>query len=675
MVAACLLLLAAGLAASTSLGADHAVPVLRAWQRSHEGHLTIEWATTVRVQQKRTDDRLILRFAEPLGVDIRSTLLDLSTFIDPDRSRAEGAELTLVLKPGVSSNVSLRERRIVAVDLIRDPTVAPLARIEASAIDNGVRLILSWPGPTQVEADQQAGDLRLSIAPGWDIDSGDLTRLQDNLRPWLDRIDLEEGGDGKVLSVTLQPQIASSVRPEGPARTMVDLTRQAVLRPAQPAALALHAFMPEKRPQARRHQRRHRKGGSAAAEKATRLAPEPDDIAEAAPEPRPATPIAADEDLPEAIVIDWGEPVAAAVFLRAGHLWAVFDQADAGLLSGLPSAPGAFEPGSFVPAEGGTALRYPLRENVDISVSREEGRWRIEAAPSPARPKAVSIERVDASSALRLSPVSGGHVVRIIDPAVGDRIDVLPLGEAGIGQPRGQRFVDLDLLPTLQGLAWRPLSDRLTASVNDRGLEFRSPEGLALTNLSPGSSPSEPVILEAMATKPSERADMVDGSAEPPQDLPAAIDGAQPTEMVRTALSHVDLAGSGVERELVNEYRRIRRQAISKAAPEKRDQARLDLARLLVAERLATEARTVLNGISDHAAGDVMLQKQALSGVAAFLIGHRAEASSILFDPDLNDDQEIEIWRAALESMDAKWQAAAERWRRGEDILDAYPPG
>ena len=128
-----------------------------------------------------------------------------------------------------------------------------------------------------------------------------------------------------------------------------------------------------------------------------------------------------------------------------------------------------------------------------------------------------------------------------------------------------------------------------------------------------------------------------------------------------------------MERSLVGEYRRIRRQAISKAAPEERDRARLELARLLVSERLASEARIVLDTISDDAENDVVLQKQALRGVAAFLIGHLAEASSLLLNPALSEDDEIDVWRAALESAEAQWLAAAEHWRATNAILDVYP--
>ena len=40
----------------------------------------------------------------------------------------------------------------------------------------------------------------------------------------------------------------------------------------------------------------------------------------------------------------------------------------------------------------------------------------------------------------------------------------------------------------------------------------------------------------------------------------------------------------------------------------------------------------------------------------------------------LNDDDEIDVWRAALESIEDSWLPAAERWQATNDILDKYPP-
>lgn len=669
---ACITWLSPQLAIERAFGADLAPPVMTAWQRTHEAHLTIAWPKTVRVQQKRNGDRLVLRFGEPLNAPLSSVLQNLSTFVDSSRSSVQGRDLTLALHAGVSSQVGLHEKRIVTVDFVRDPSVARLAEIEVSALENGVRLIFSWPGPTGVRAEETGDQLLLAIAPGWDVDPADLARVQTSLQPWLSGIGLDKAQDSATLSLALGPQIASGVQSVGPDKTVVDLVREALSSEAPTIERTTEVFIPERKPDRLESAGDTRHTTPPIPQRRPVLTVERKVLEESGPEgTNQAVPR---KDLPKAIVIDWKKPVGAAIFLRAGHLWAVFDEADATVLEGLPAAPAAFAPGSFVPAEGATILRYPLREPALLSVSRTaEGQWRIAPTSSPSTPKALDLKRADGSTALRLGPASGKSVIHVVDPTVGDRLDVLPLSDPGRGQPAGQRFVDLEMLPTLQGLVWRPLNDRLTADIVDQSLVLSSPDGLALSSVSSDDSASEPIILKASARKaldPEESAN--ERAAEPPAQL---LEPTPTQELVHEKpASYFNLAGSAVERELVNEYRRIRRQAISKASPEHRDQARINLARLLVSERLGTEARTVLNAVSDDANADVMLQKQALSGVSALLIGHLADASSILLDPALSDDREIDIWRGALDSTEDEWQTAAEHWRAASEVLDAYPP-
>lgn len=673
---ACLLMLTGGLPSAPSRAGDYMPPSVTAWQRSHEGHLTIEWAETARVQQKRMGDLLVLRFGYPLAPGAGSALRNLSNFIDQDRTGIDGADLSLALKPGVFSKVNIREKRIVTVDFFRDPKSRPASTIEASTIDNGIRLTLDWPEATQIDVSQNINELRLEISPARDIDPVALTKLQQTLEPWFKGLRSTQRRESTTLALVLEPQIASSVRPSGAMRTVIDLTRDASALPEPAAAPPSPVFIPEKKPQA----------VSIATAKTGEPGPP-------IPRKRPSRQATGYADgigfeerstiaaksagaTPKALVIDWNKPVGAAVFIRAGHLWTVFDEPDASQLADLPASPEAFGIGTFVPVEGGTALVFPLSKPVGIRVSQTtEGQWRIEPVASSAPPNPLKIERVADSALLRVTPVVGERIVSIVDPVVGDRIEILPLRESGFGQPARRRFVDLELLPTAQGLVWRPLNDRLIADIRRNGLEFRSPGGLSLsTTIADALEAKTPAIVDAMARRETDEGRRPEPLVEErPAVMPAPPDPTT-TSNDREPSSYFDLAGAGVERQLVGEYRRLRRQAIGKAAPEKRDKARLDLARLLVSERLATEARTVLNAVSDDAENHIVLQKRALRGVSAFLIGHRAEASSLLLDPGLNDDDEIDIWRAALESVENRWQTAAERWRAASDVLDMYPP-
>ncbi len=667
---ACLLTVAGVTAIDQARATDSTPPSITAWQHENEGHLTIEWAETARVQQKRIDDRLILRFSEPLGVDIGSALRNISGFVDSDRTLVEGRDLSLAMKPGVSAKVKVREKRIVAVDFFRDPSRQLRSRIKATTTVGGLRLTLDWPGPTKIDANQTSNDIGLEIFPAWDLDPNELDKLQHSLQPWFHGLRSRIEQDRTKLSFALKPQVKTSIRPESATRTIIEFFRDASAHQERAPVPVREAFMPKKRPATPK----------LTADALTPPKPKARPKLEAPPkdvarnDQSKTGPGDANGEPPEALTVNWKKPVGAAVFERAGYLWVVFDEPNDQLLADWSASPAQFGPGSLITADGGTALRFPLREPVDVTVSQlSDGQWRIEPVKS-SDSEAVSVERLDGASALRITSASGERIIHVIDPDVGDQLDVLPVRVSGLHQPSRRRFVDLELLPTAQGVVWRPLSDLLVARIDDLGLELGSPEGLSLSNIDTDRpKPSQPVIVEAMAKKNVEGEASSEALAERRVDKPLPIDEKELQESQKPS-SYFELADSAVERPLVAEYRRIRRQAISKAPPEGRNRARIDLARLLVSERLATEARTVLNTISEDAEETIILQKRALGGVSAFLIGHLSEASAMLLDSELNDDEEIDIWRAALDSAEDQWTTAAERWQTAGKILDSYPP-
>ena len=660
-----------------SLAADLTAPSLRAWQRSHEGQLTIEWPSAARFHHQRAGDQLLLRFAHPPAGDISSKLRQISSFIALDQSALNGNELRLTLQPGVLSKVRVEGKRLATIDFSRDPRAQPPSNILVSAIDHGVRLVINWAGPTHVQASKGINRLQLNIVPPRELAPGKLSELRRSLKPWLHDLRLDVQDERAVLALMLDSLVTPSVKPSGAAQTIIDLGRIPSSLPAPAAGPRQEVFLPAKKPRLAEVIERERPDRPPIPKE--RPAWETTSTAPSSSEPQVETIADIAQDKPDALVIDWGKTVAAAIFVRAGHLWTVFDETDASLLNAFPKSPAAFGPGAIVPADGGFAFRFPILEPVDIHVDKtSDGDWRIEPLASNDKLRPLEIEHGDASASLRIMPISGGQIVSIDDPDVGDRLDVLPLNTTGVGQPAQRRFVDLEMLPTAQGVVWRSLNDQLTAEIDGEALIFGTPLGLSLSKLmQTHQGSSDHAVIKAVAKKDPEDTRVDDDNTQrritettrrpAKYTKAAALKSAKPS-------SSFNLAKAGVERELVNEYRRVRRQAITKAAPERRDQARLELARLLVSERLGTEARIILNAISDSAAADVTRQKLALSGVSAFLVGHRAMASDLLLDPELNDDTEIDIWRAALESSENQWQTAADRWRKTSDILDVYPP-
>ena len=663
-----------GWRAKQALAADLAPPKLTAWQRLDAGRLMIEWPEATRVRQKKDDGQLILRFGQPLPANIEDIAQEISRFIDPADTTINDNDLALALRSGVVADVTIRQKRIIIIDFTRDPLVEPSTRIDLSTIDNGVRLTFLWPNQTDVVATSDEGKLRLHIIPDRKIEPTDLTQLQTTLRPWLDQVRLDQGLPGANLFFDLKPNVTSKVRADGPTATIIDLKRARTSPPASAPKPADHVFIPAKKPSLTTGKIKLAKETWPPVPKSRPrqeiASPKPDVSSDQAGRPN-LVPI---EDRPESLIFDWMKPVGAAAFVRAGYLWVVFDEPDPAMLTALPIPPLPFDDGEIVQADGGTAIRYRMKEPTTFRITQPEaGRWQIDPGANSGQTQVISVERSLDAGALRLTPIQHGQIVSLIDPAVGDRIAALPVLEVGLHQPLKQRFVDLELLPTSQGLAWRPLNDQLNMHINDQALVFSKPRGLSISHAKTKiTNPPTHVVTSVAPKRPSDDADTSSKTIKPASQTTKTRSSS--SSITPQRLSYLGFAGTGVDRDLAAETRRIVRQAIARAAPDQRDEARLRLARLLISERLGNEARTTLQAISDHAAPDILQQKNALLAAASYAVDRFDEAKILLNASDLDNDIEINVWRAALQSRDQDWKLAADNWRAAAKILDRYPP-
>ena len=83
--------------------------------------------------------------------------------------------------------------------------------------------------------------------------------------------------------------------------------------------------------------------------------------------------------------------------------------------------------------------------------------WRLRLSPADMPPPRRSGQGLTRSRrAPRSRPAADGEVVRLRDPDSGERLGALLTAEAGVGQPSPVRLVDLEVLPSIQGFAWRP---------------------------------------------------------------------------------------------------------------------------------------------------------------------------------------------------------------------------
>ncbi len=109
-----------------------------------------------------------------------------------------------------------------------------------------------------------------------------------------------------------------------------------------------------------------------------------------------------------------------------------------------------------------------------------------------------------------------------------------------------------------------------------------------------------------------------------------------------------------------------------------RAEARLELARLYLADALGPEARTALDliavdDIGGPAAGPQRLSRLALGGAAEALAGRPDPALVKLLDHSLDEDREVALWRAYAAAQASRRELASQEWARSGGLPDGYP--
>ena len=106
--------------------------------------------------------------------------------------------------------------------------------------------------------------------------------------------------------------------------------------------------------------------------------------------------------------------------------------------------------------------------------------------------------------------------------------------------------------------------------------------------------------------------------------------------------------------------------------------ARLELARLYLADALGPEAHTALElvdlgSLVEPAAGRVRISRNAMTGAAEALAGRGDRALAALLDHGLDEDPEVALWRAFAAAGTGRWQLATQEWQRSDGLLEHYP--
>ena len=365
----------------------------------------------------------------------------------------------------------------------------------------------------------------------------------------------------------------------------------------------------------------------------------------------PVIPVTASQDNDIVSVrFEWTQPVAAAVYARAGYVWVVFGAPARFDLTGLNRADyQLFGDKIQIPVNGGSAVRFPTVEGVNPRVWRDNAVWIVDFRPQNSRPDVpvrVDTQLVSAQGPRVFIPLEDhGATVIIRDPEIGDQLFVVPVASLSRGVDGLRQFTEFNLLNSAQGVVVQPLADDVTI----RSL----PDGVAITKL--GGLTISRNVQQSTDDQVAQR-----------------IDGLPPGLPPGRIFDFSNWRKSGTDR-FLQEKQEIQRR-ISEATSIARSGPRLELAHFYFAHGLSAEAMGLLRTIE---AEDEDLSRRpdvkALRGAAQFMLGRYKEAEEDLMDRNLSGLSEAELWRGATKASQGRWPEAVEHFARAGEIPGGYP--
>ncbi|HZD89547.1 MAG TPA: tetratricopeptide repeat protein, partial [Pseudolabrys sp.] len=225
-----------------------------------------------------------------------------------------------------------------------------------------------------------------------------------------------------------------------------------------------------------------------------------------------------------------------------------------------------------------------------------------------------------------------GKLHRLRDPEVGDDLLVM----TGVAPVRGflrrQDFVELDVLPSRQGVVIKPIADDVAAKVGDDNVTFSRPGGLALS-AAVGSQEESAASFSAST--------------------------------FNSQIWNLNRRGNYYQRE--SNLIRV----AAAAPPGKRKLARLNLARFYLAHRMSAEAMGVLNVVYHGDSGDVT--GSVLKSVANIMLDRPKDALKDLSHPQVGNQLDAPIWRAIAYAREDRWPEAHKLFRDVEIAVAALP--
>ncbi|MFI4984308.1 MAG: hypothetical protein ACHP6I_03860 [Rickettsiales bacterium] len=189
------------------------------------------------------------------------------------------------------------------------------------------------------------------------------------------------------------------------------------------------------------------------------------------------------------INIAFTEDVPAAAFIRGGHFWLVFGKnVDVDASKITHSVFKGFQVAEKT--DHYTTLVSELDEKVDplptFVLFRKDFNWVLEVTKTPIKPKesrvisrplAAPFPSVD----IEIEEVAK-EAITITDTYVGDSLIILPFTDNASAILNDYRFIDFDILPSIQGIVIQPFSDSFVVRAEDKKYTIVSSAGLNIAS-------------------------------------------------------------------------------------------------------------------------------------------------------------------------------------------------
>lgn len=340
---------------------------------------------------------------------------------------------------------------------------------------------------------------------------------------------------------------------------------------------------------------------------------------------------------------DWPNEVGGAIFRRGEYIWIVFDQK-----SPIDIEPLRGENQDVVvdfeqlPIKNSTVIRLLVPDmKINPSLRKENNTWLVDLRVGETQPaKNVGIDiniTSDLGAHIFFPSLEPGEYLNVIDPAVGDAVNIITFREPGVGVLGQREYPDFSILPSAQGIAMIAKSDNLAFAKAEDGFTVTAENGLYVSGVSPKTE-----IDSFIGFKTETLFDFKEWAKGTPQEF---LKNRQALMRTITEMPKEDLA-----------------------------RARLHLARFYVANDLGPEAISIINIIeTDHPKLMETNGLIALRGAANLIAGRLEEASNDLNDKRLDGFREASLWRGALLAKQGKMKDATPLFRLSASQIRNYP--